>query len=158
MLARQLLLLSIALESELPRRERAELFLEIFANTRLRPKAALCVSRHARILGQVLAQNEGPLAPYIDLSLLKMKQRDALEAVLSAWRDGGASACGGAASSDEARDGRLRQYYKDRYDARANVLEWDYTMQLHPIAPIIHRIHFKEWRMSGLAFSLRGSA
>eukprot|EP00965_Chrysotila_dentata_P168503 5564374-Pleurochrysis_carterae.AAC.1 len=43
------------------------------------------------------------------------------------------------------------------YDSRLNVLDWDYTMELQPIASIVHKVHFREWRMTGLAFELRDS-
>ena len=37
------------------------------------------------------------------------------------------------------------------------VLEWDYTMELVEIASIVHKIHFREWRMTGIAFEVRDS-
>ena len=56
------------------------------------------------------------------------------------------------------RDERLRGLYKQRYDARRNVLDWDYTMELLPMASIVHKIHFREWRMTGVAFEVRDSS
>ena len=56
------------------------------------------------------------------------------------------------------RDERLRRFYGNRYDVRKNVLEWDYTMELLEIASIVHKIHFRDWRMTGIAFEVRDSS
>ena len=56
------------------------------------------------------------------------------------------------------REERLRGLYKERYDMRRNVLDWDYQMHLMPLASIVHKLHFREWRQTGLAFELRDSA
>ena len=32
---------------------------------------------------------------------------------------------------------------------RRNVLDWDYTMGLVPLASIVHKLHFREWRQTG---------
>ncbi len=151
-LARQLLLLSIALDVVLPRRERAEVFLEVLANTSVRERTAAYVASRAQALRRLLADEEGALAPLIDVSLLKMKERDAIEDVLATWLE--------EVPFDvvRLRDERLRNFYQDRYDSRRNVLDWDYTMELAPVASIVHKLHFREWRMTGLAFEVRDSA
>lgn len=151
-LARQLILLSIALDFELPRRERAEVYLEVLANTLVREKTSAYIASRATVLRLVLAHGLGPLAEYIDVSLLKMKDRDALEEVLQLYAEDVPF------DAVRYRDERLRRYYDARYDARKNVLDWDYTMELKPIAPIVHKLHFREWRMTGLAFEVRNAA
>ena len=56
-------------------------------------------------------------------------------------------------------DERLRALYGTRYDSRVNVLDWDYNMELVPVgATIVHKIHFREWRMTGIAYELRDSS
>lgn len=152
LLARHLLLLSVALDFELPRRERAELLLELMANSLLREKAAAYLAARAAMLCRIVTDGEGPLAPLIDLSLLKMRDRDALHDVLRTWGEDV------PAEMVKWRDERLRGLYKDRYDMRRNVLDWDYTMNLVPLASIVHKIHFREWRQTGIAFELRDSA
>ena len=74
-LARHMLLLSIALDFELPRRERAEVLLEVWANTQIREKTAAYVAARAVVLSRVLAHDEGPLAPFFDTSALKARAR-----------------------------------------------------------------------------------
>lgn len=55
------------------------------------------------------------------------------------------------------RDQRLRYMFKQRYDYRANLVDWDYSMLLTEYAPIIHFYHYKQWRLTGLAFEQRFS-
>ncbi len=55
------------------------------------------------------------------------------------------------------RDQKLRYLYKERYDYRSNLIDWDYNMLLTQAAPIIHYYHYKEWRLIGLAFEQRFS-
>ncbi|KAJ1628509.1 hypothetical protein T492DRAFT_1017924 [Pavlovales sp. CCMP2436] len=151
-LARHLLLLSIALDFELPRRERAEIFLEVMGNTMVRERSGQYLAARAKELLRLLGREEGPFAAHIDLSSLKMKERDALEDVLATWAEGVQF------EVEKLRDERLRGFYKDRYDVRRNVLDWDYSMGLVETAPGIHRIHFREWRLSGQAYEVRDAA
>jgi dynein assembly factor 3 len=55
------------------------------------------------------------------------------------------------------RDQKLRALFKERYDYRSNLVDWDYNMLLIPYAPIVHYYHYKEWRLNGLAFEQRFS-
>lgn len=151
-LARHMVLLSIALDFGLPRRERAEIFLEVFANTQLRERTAVYIAEKAKELRRFMAKGDGPLAAFLDVDELKMRDRDALEAVFGTWFVG--------VDFDAARlrDERLRAYYRDRYDVRRNLLDWDYSMNLAKKASIVHRTHFRDWRLTGLAFELRDAA
>ena len=96
LLARHLLLLSVALDFELPRRERAELLLELLANSLLREKTSAYLAARAEVLRRVVTENDGPLAPLVDLSLLKMRDRDKLHDVLSTWSE---DVCGQASNT-----------------------------------------------------------
>eukprot|EP01016_Furgasonia_blochmanni_P011326 TRINITY_DN1508_c0_g1_i2.p1 TRINITY_DN1508_c0_g1~~TRINITY_DN1508_c0_g1_i2.p1 ORF type:complete len:344 (+),score=61.17 TRINITY_DN1508_c0_g1_i2:139-1170(+) len=58
---------------------------------------------------------------------------------------------------EQLRDQRLRGLFKERYDTRANLIDWDYQMQLKDEASIIHWTHYKEFRLSGVAFEMRFS-
>jgi len=153
-LARHMLLLAIALDFELPRRERAELLLEVWAKTQVREKTAAYIASKAAALGRAIAHDEGPLAPLFDISALKSRDRDALEQVLRTWAEN--------VEFDivKLRDERLRSFYKGRYDHRKNVLEWDHSMELVNIdnCSIVHRIHWREWRMTGIAYEVRDSS
>lgn len=58
---------------------------------------------------------------------------------------------------EKLRDQRLRFFFKERYDYRSNLVDWDFSMQLSEFAPIVHYYHYKEWRLTGLAFEQRFS-
>jgi dynein assembly factor 3 len=124
----------------------------VVANTMIRERTAVYVASRARELRKLLARGEGTLAERIDLDSLKMKQRDALEEVLGTWLEGVHF------EVERMRDERLRAYYRDRYDHRRNMLDWDYSMGMAATAPIIHRVHFREWRLTGLAYEVRDAA
>jgi dynein assembly factor 3 len=47
--------------------------------------------------------------------------------------------------------------FKERYDYRANLIDWDFNMMLTECAPIVHFYHYKEWRLTGLAYEQRFS-
>jgi len=49
----------------------------------------------------------------------------------------------------------LRGYFADRYDARSNLVDWDYHMRLKAVASIIHVVHYKKWRLTGIAYEER---
>eukprot|EP00971_Amphidinium_carterae_P107714 2132878-Amphidinium_carterae.1 len=53
------------------------------------------------------------------------------------------------------RDARCRGYYRDRFDHRKNMMDWDYTTNIKPVAGIIHWFHYKEFCHSGVAFETR---
>ncbi len=62
----------------------------------------------------------------------------------------------GMCCDDAGSDHRLRHYYGDRFDSRANLYDWDYYMCLKEVGiSIIHIIQYKRWRHFGQAFELR---
>ena len=145
-LARNLLLLQILHEWEIPIRQRSHLFLEVFGNCLVQDRTAKLVAFKAGELIELLCDGRGDLADIVDFSLLKYRERDELEAVLKAW--------GYAVPYDMAglRDRRMRSLYSDRYDFRVNVMDWDYQMGIRPHASIVHSKHFRSWRDTGVAF------
>lgn len=50
------------------------------------------------------------------------------------------------------REYRMRHQYADRFDFRANLMDWDYQFRVKPHVGIIHAKHFKQWRDTGVAF------
>lgn len=45
--------------------------------------------------------------------------------------------------------------FKERYDHRFNLIDWDYTMRVQPEASILHFLHYSHFRDKGLAYELR---
>ena len=55
---------------------------------------------------------------------LKFKEKDDLVDIFKSWSSKVPF------KMQELRDQRLRYHYKDRYDFRTNLIDWDYTMNL----------------------------
>ncbi|CAN0187333.1 unnamed protein product, partial [Phaeothamnion confervicola] len=161
-LARHLLLLQVAHDSELPTRHRANAFLEIYGNTKVQERTSRYIARLAEELIEFVCSDDsssgggdrggggGGLSALVDLSLLKFKERDALEAAFKSWGhsvpyDGEFFLDG----VDKLRDQRLRHFFKERYDVRRNLVDWDYTGRLKPVAGVVHLKQYRAWRLDG---------
>ena len=71
----------------------------------------------------------------ISLKELKFKEKDELVDIFKSWSSKIPF------KMQELRDQRLRYHYKDRYDFRTNLIDWDYTMNLKDYV-IIKRINY----------------
>lgn len=157
--ARQLLLTLVTLQRDTAVEARAQLFLELLGNLRLRERtAALLRESLVPQLLRALGGGEGAdagggseLGRMLDLSHLKYSEADELERAARRW----------AAPRPEVDlpalwDHRLRAYYADRYDSREAAADWDYRMRgVQAAAPVLHSIHYRAWRSTGQAFELR---
>jgi dynein assembly factor 3 len=56
---------------------------------------------------------------------------------------------------EKMRDDRLRHFFKERYDWRRNLVDWDYSFEIKPLCPLMHQQDYKDWRVTGLAYELR---
>ncbi|XP_041093487.1 dynein assembly factor 3, axonemal-like, partial [Polyodon spathula] len=172
LIGRHLLFLSLALEppERMGLQEKAEVFLELFGNTLIRSQTAGSLREIATRLRQHIQEER--LHSAIELTALRYKERDQLEAVFKFW-----------GSTDPltfqpARlwDARLRQYLGSRYDTREGSFDWDLSMKLHqrgtslcftmlpnatPVscfltqAGLISKAEYVRWREKGVAFELR---
>lgn len=149
--ARHILLLSLVFDPDLGMRECTEIFLEIYGNHMLRKQTSAYLQSRIEELIRFLTDGEGPLAALIDTSLLKFKQRDAIEKVLKSWRE--ETEC----DMEEWREKRMRSYFEDRYDYRKNLIDWDYSMNVKNWAEIVHSKLYMWWRQEGIAFEIRDS-
>ena len=87
-----------------------------------------------------------PLKQLVSLKLLRFEERDELSEIIQGW------SMKVPLDMDKLRDNKLRYLYKERYDYRGNLIDWDYNMLLLECAPVVHFYHYKEWRLTGLAF------
>lgn len=73
------------------------------------------------------------LKDLVNFDTLKFKERDELEDVISGWCK--------AHSFDieKLRDQRMRAHFKERYDVRKNMVDWDFGMNLKEICPHINQ-------------------
>lgn len=85
----------------------------------------------------------------VSLDNLKFKERDALEDVISSYYSSHDY------DIERYRDTRLRAHYKERYDVRKNMVDWDYSFYVKKVAPLINQKEYQAWRMNGLAFETR---
>lgn len=147
-LSRDLLLLQVALDTNIALRQRSNLFLELFGNAFVQEKTSAYIENQAKLLIDFVYNDRGPLASLVDLSHLKMRIHDDLIDSFRSWFQ--------RVKFDvkSLRDHRLRHYYETRYDYRDNLIDWDYTMKLRKIenASVIHIRQYRDWRNSGVAF------
>jgi hypothetical protein len=146
-LSRDLLLLEVSIDFEIPIRQRANIFLEIFGNALVQERTA----RYIEQLGQKLislAVNSTATLQLVDLHLLKYKDRDGLEEVFKSYNRK-FSTC----DMVSLRDHRLRGYYAERYDSRRALGDWDWQYSFRETAAsIIHITLYRDWREKGIAF------
>ncbi|KAG3116252.1 hypothetical protein PI124_g3807 [Phytophthora idaei] len=147
-LSRDLLLIQVALDAHLPLRQRCNLFLEIFGNSRVQERTSAYIEEQAKLLIDFVYNDRGSFAGLVDLSHLKMRTHDDLIDLFRSWFQNV------KLDMDILRDHRLRHYYEVRYDYRDNLIDWDYTMKLKKIenASVIHIRQYRDWRNSGVAF------
>lgn len=145
-LARNLLLLEVFIDFEIPIRQRANIFLEIFGNVRVQERTA----RYIEQLGQKLislAVNSIATLEIVDLQNLKYKERDDLENVFKSYSR--KNPC----DMINLRDHRMRGYYAERYDSRRALGDWDWQYSYRETAAsIIHITLYRDWRETGIAF------
>lgn len=149
-LARDLLLLTIAVDWELPLRQRAATWLDVFGNALVQSRTSKYISSKRLALMDLLCNQRGPvpLGTVVDQeSLLKYKERDELEFIYKTWDEGS-----GAFDMAQLRDYRLRHNYGDRYDYRTNLVDWDYQAVLKKESGVVHWVQYRDWRNTGVAF------
>ncbi|KAL3841853.1 hypothetical protein ACJMK2_019950 [Sinanodonta woodiana] len=154
--ARHMLFLALALEKQtrMGLQEKTELFLELFGNVLVRKQSEQYVERMANEFVKMVTNFDylEKKLPVLDLSQLKFKERDFLEAIFKLWRNPEAQVF----DVTKAWDLRLRQYLGVRYDSRLNVFDWDLQMRLYQRnAEIISTREYKHWRNVGNAFEIR---
>ncbi|CAI5790730.1 Hypothetical predicted protein [Podarcis lilfordi] len=155
-LGRQLLFLSLAVEplEKMGLQEKSETFLELMGNTLLRGQTAAYLQEKANLFIRYVTDPDFQQAhlPLLDLSALKFKERDQLEAIFKFWRNHDPQTF----QIKQLWDLRLRQYLGARYDSRRGVCDWDLNMKLHEHgANVINFREFYRWRDTGMAFEMR---
>lgn len=146
--SRDLLLLEVANDFEVPIRQRAAALLEIFGNCKVQDRTCRYIEQLGKDLVTFSATGRGRLEGLVDLSLLRYRERDDLEACFKAYSRSTVF------DMDTLRDFRMRGFYEERYDSRKNLADWDYHQSVKSRASIVHIKQFKEWRVTGTAFEL----
>ena len=145
-IARHLLLLQVVCDWELPVRQRATVFLEIFGNSQVQERTQRYIHRLGKELVELVCNQAGALEDVVDVSGMKYRERDRLVDVFRSWNPNTPFDVVGM------RDYRLRALFEDRYDHRSGVMDWDWSQRVKPAASIVHSKIYREWRLTGTAF------
>jgi len=149
-LARHILFLQVVNNTALPARERMEIFLSLYGNTLVRERDSRYVAELADEFVELVTDNSShPLASAINMDGLKFKDRDILQDVFKGWR------ADVPFDIEALREQRSRGYYRDRYDFRKNMMDWDYQTHIKDKAGIINWFHYKAFCFTGVAFETR---
>lgn len=154
LIARQIILLSIALEPShlLTLSTRTHLFMDIYGNTLIRSTSMSYVDSKVNHLIKCITDLEfnTKMQPIFDLTHLKFVERDCLENVFSFWREREKNRFDISICWME----RLRQMLRERFDSRQGAYDWDHQMRLKDNGA--HQIcsqEYKHWRETGVAFT-----
>jgi dynein assembly factor 3, axonemal len=145
-IGRDLLLLECINDFEVPIRQRANIFLEIFGNVKVQDRTCRYVEQLGYQLRELVAHSTGRLEDLVDLSLLKYRDKDELETVFKGYSRSVPF------DIETLWDTRLRGYYKERYDSRKALADWDWHYSIKEVASIVHVKLYKDWRLRGVAF------
>ncbi|XP_022126392.2 dynein axonemal assembly factor 3 homolog [Pieris rapae] len=153
LIARQLLLLSLALErtTRCGLLEKTRRFLEVYGNLLLRPTTSRYLSGKSRQLVEMITNPEymSCLVPSVSIDQMKYRERDYMENLFNFWTTGNTNqfnAC-------ELWEHRLRHSLGVRYDNRSGVFDWDYHMRVKEIASQICFQEYKHFREHGIAYT-----
>lgn len=144
-LSRDIALLDIFMDFEIPIRQRANLFLEVYGNSKVQDRTSRYLERLGERLGSLASAGTSTFSLF-DLSMLKYRERDELEAVFRSYSRSTIF------DVESLRNQRMRGYYTDRYDSRRALCDWDWQYSVHDTASIIHARLFRDWRESGVSF------
>ncbi|XP_050665321.1 dynein axonemal assembly factor 3 homolog [Leptidea sinapis] len=153
LIARQLLLLSLALErtTRCGLLEKTRRFLEIYGNMLLRPATSRYLIAKATQLVRMITNPDymSCLLPCVSIDQTKYRERDYLENLLGFWTTGNTNqfnAC-------ELWEHRTRHSLGVRYDNRSGVFDWDYHMRMKEVASQICFQEYKHFREHGISFT-----
>nr|XP_023011655.1 dynein assembly factor 3, axonemal homolog [Leptinotarsa decemlineata] len=151
LLARQLLLMNIALQSQeiLGLEQKTKIFMELYGNSLVRPSVANYLTSAASELIKMVTDYDYLSRMMSSVSLeIRYKERDYLENLLKFW-----------CSKDEFNicdswDRRLRKFLGARYDSKVGAFDWDLHMRYHNIGgKQVCNQEYRNYRMNGVAFS-----
>lgn len=130
-----------------------ELFLDLWGNCMIRQRTNTYLQSIVQDLIQFITEDTRSKSVLKDLVIvdgLTFKQRDSIEDVFSSYCENHPF------DIEKDRDTRLRRHFKERYDFRKNLTDWDYQFGgLRDFGPFINRRDYKDWRLTGTAFELR---
>jgi dynein assembly factor 3 len=146
LIARELILLELLFDVEVPIRQRSNIFLEIFGNLYVQKRTNAYIEVLSKRLLTMMGNRCCTLNTIINFEHLSFKQNDELEKVLKYYNRSNIF------QVEKYFDHRKRGLYEDRYDSRQAIFDWDYHSTLKRKASIVHIKQYKHWRETGIAF------
>ena len=151
-LARTILFLTLFCETGMSERERMEIYLDIFGNCLIRDKTSQYMQDINRELIQLVTEDDkctSVIKDLINFETLKFKDRDDIEDIFSSYH------IKHPFDIEQLRDTRIRAHYKERYDYRRNLVDWDYQFGIKDFTKTVNQQEYRAWRLNGIAFETR---
>ena len=151
-LARVILFLTLFCETGLSARERMETYLDLYGNCLIRDKTSQYLQDINRELIQLVTEDDkcsSVIKDLINFETLKFKDRDDIEDIFSSYHNKHPF------DVEKLRDTRIRAHYKDRYDHRRNLVDWDYQFGIKDFTKTVNQQEYRAWRLNGIAFETR---
>lgn len=145
-LCRDVLLLEISMDLNIPIRQRANIFLEVFGNLKVQERTSRYVELLGNRLRDLVVHQRGRLASILDFSLLRYREKDSMEESFKCYSRLNDF------HADSLFDHRVRGHLTDRYDSKRALFDWDWHYSLAKTASIVHVQMYKDWREKGIAF------
>jgi dynein assembly factor 3 len=153
-IVRMLVFFDLILNSDLNNIEKIDMFLEIYANCLVTEKTHTYLHNSIKrltdlIYGTKVEKKDDQLInlqELIDFSFLGYKDIDNFKDILDSYNKDTKF------DIEKLREERLRFLYKDRYDSRENLVDWDYQMKTKKNVDHLGYNCYKRFRMNGVAF------
>ena len=145
-LARDLLFLQMLTDYQVPIRQRANLFLEVFGNNMIQKRTSKYIESQGKKLKLLCAKGIGQLDQLLDFTCLNYREKDLLESSFDSY------STSFPYDMDKLYDHRQRGLYEDRFDSRKALADWDYHAGIIKKASIIHIKQYRQWRHNGISF------
>lgn len=129
-----------------------EMFLDLQGNCLIRERTQAYLDEVTKELIQLITEDskcKSVLTELIDFSNLKFKDRDEIEDVFSSYLSAHKF------EMTSLRDHRLRGHFKERYEHRRNLVDWDFNFGIKDFSKSVHMTEYRAWRLSGVAYTTR---
>eukprot|EP01063_Lacrimia_lanifica_P014367 TRINITY_DN20980_c0_g1_i1.p1 TRINITY_DN20980_c0_g1~~TRINITY_DN20980_c0_g1_i1.p1 ORF type:complete len:508 (+),score=235.78 TRINITY_DN20980_c0_g1_i1:84-1607(+) len=134
--------------SHLGLEESAAEFLELYGNTLLRDGASAALKRLSKRAANTVRGGKSKLADHVDYeTFIKLREVDWVAEQLDAW-----NAEKSEFNVDVQWDNRVREDVGDRYDSKANMMDWDFNNGIMHHTAHLRWPEYKDWRHTGIGY------
>ena len=146
----QMLLMAILTTSDMDMQTRVTMYVDIFANCKIKEDSASWIRKESSRLAKLVAARKNIDNVLWDLSLLKEKEIDEMEAVFLSWKNEGDG------NMEEFWRGRQKKLLGERWENREGVADMDYHMKMVERGGAeVSKKDFLRWRESGTAYEFK---